>query len=208
MRRADNILGHPLAEQDSTISIAVTVDVAAGRQTATLDYNNIPVQDLVYLATAMRPIVYLESEPIYFSRLTSQIEREHAAFRGKLKPYRQAFKSWLTTPIVRTLTLGEIPQHLWSAEPIATFTPSDPLVDQADGVEVAGTTSDMHYALLYFYGEHWHSDDAKAAEYAAADAHTREFIAKCAELRTMGAIPYVRTLHRWVTEVRALGMDI
>ena len=69
-------------------------------------------------------------------------------------------------------------------------------------------TSDMHYALVYFHGEFWHSDDEKAAEYAAASDFQKQFIAKCAEVRTMHAIPFVRSLHTWVTEVRGIGMDI
>lgn len=69
-------------------------------------------------------------------------------------------------------------------------------------------TSDMYYALLSFNGEHWHSDDDKAADYQAASDYRKAFIAKCAELRTFHAIPFIRSMHTWVTQVREKAMDI
>lgn len=76
------------------------------------------------------------------------------------------------------------------------------------GIEITDMTSDMYYALLYFNAEHWHSDDQKAAEYESASPHEKAFIAKCAELRTIHAVPFVRSLHAWIAKVREMHMDI
>ena len=80
------------------------------------------------------------------------------------------------------------------------------------GCRVAVERAADRYTLIcdgpFFYAEYWHSDVQKSAEYEAASAHQKEFIAKCAEIRTFHAIPFIRTMHDWITEVRKMGMDI
>lgn len=209
MRRADAILSHPLAQQESTFTVTFGLDDATGAPTAVaMDHDNVPVSDLVYVATLMRPIVYLRDDPISLAKLTGLIEREHAGFRGKLKRFRQAFEAWLKTPILTSWTLGDVPSALRSDRPTIVFMQTPPAGTLPNGIELTEMTSDMHYALVYFHGEFWHSDDEKAAEYAAASDPQKQFIAKCAEVRTMHAIPFVRSLHTWVTEVRGRGIDI
>lgn len=209
MRRADTILDHPLAQQDPTITVSMSLDAQTGEVVhATLDHKNVPVADLVYVATLMRPIVYLRDDSISLAKLTGRIEREHPGFRGKLKPLRTGFEQWLATPIVQTWTIGEVPVEQQSNVPWTGFLPTAPNGVLPNGIPLTDMTSDLHYALVFFYGEFWHSDDDKAAEYAAADAYEKRFIAKCAEVRTLHAIPFIRSLHTWVTEVRRLGMDI
>lgn len=82
-----------------------------------MDHNNISVEGLVYLATRMRPFIFLQNDPISLAKLTSQIEREHPGFRGKFKPFRKEFHQWLNTPIVATMTLGQVPPELQTDTP-------------------------------------------------------------------------------------------
>jgi len=209
MRRADSILSHPLANRESTITVTIMVDSETGQpSSATMDHNNVPVSDLVYIATLMRPIIFLRNDPISLVKLTERIEREHPAFLGKFDPLRKSFDTWLKTPIVERRTLGDVPAELRSETPQMMVMQSRPVDRLPNGIELNDSTSDMHFALVYFYGEAWHSDDDKAAEYAAASDHDKSFIAKCAELRTMHAIRFIRSLHTWVNEVRSMGMDM
>src|SRR5437868_2468145 len=85
MRRADAILAHPLAQSNPMLSMTMSVDVTSGEVvSASLDHKNVPVSDLVYVATLMRPIIYLQDDPISLCKLTGRIEHEHPGFRGKL----------------------------------------------------------------------------------------------------------------------------
>jgi hypothetical protein len=53
----------------------------------------------------------------------------------------------------------------------------------------------------------WHSDTEKTAEFQAASAHGQAFYAKCAEIRTITAIRYVRDLRHFIINTRELGFD-
>jgi hypothetical protein len=61
---------------------------------------------------------------------------------------------------------------------------------------------------VYFNGLLWHSDTAKAAEYQAATPLVKSYIRKCAEIRTITAVPFVRALHSWITKVSGEGYDL
>ncbi len=208
MRRANAVLAHPLTGSDPRLSMTLAPDPDTGEPTrATFSYENIPQPDLIYLATLMRPVIFL-NDPVNVLKLTSRVEAEHAAFRGKFQDLRKAFADWLRTPIVTTWTIGCAPPQLQSDEPQIMFGPDDPSRRLPDGIVLTDPMSDMVSALNYFYGQVWHSDDDKTQAFEDASDERRQFMAKCAEIRTLGAVQFIRPLHTWVREVRAMGMDI
>jgi hypothetical protein len=74
MRRADTIVQHPLAGTNPTITIQVTFDLETESITkADLDLDNLDESSWGYLAVLMRPIMFLEQDPIAFQKIANDL---------------------------------------------------------------------------------------------------------------------------------------
>jgi len=209
MQRADDILAHPVAKEKGSFNLNFEVNT----QTQTLvgidfNHNNLDKSSWGYVAVLMRPVIFLSNDPISLPALTSSIEREHAALRGSLKPMRKALEDWKKHLYIGVRSLGPAVTPLPEGKTGVTSMWIGPAGTMPDGVDLSGFASDFHFADIFFNGCLWHGDDAKAAEYQAASPKMKAHIEKCAELRTLSAIPFIAGLRNWMTQARAAGYDL
>ena len=183
---------------------------------ASMDMNNIDKATWLYLAMLMRPIVFNQYNPISFANLTVAIGFEHEPLRGLLKTGRKEFIAWQKHMYVGHQDLGEVPEHLRGQEPgTLTMLGFQEIKDKETEAEpVPGPfdadkmVPDYVFADIYFNGQVWHSDTAKAAAYQAATPLMQGYYAKCAEIRTITAIKFVKDLRTFITAMRTHGHDI
>lgn len=209
LQRANDVDQHPLGHSQSTINVRMRLDLKTGMiQPVGYDSNMLPKFDVMSLATVMRPIIWLETEPISYNVLTKRIEREHAELRGRLKLGRTRFAAWK--------------KHVFAyGAPLDLSPPPPPPADQdgpvrghigPPGVIPSGTSpddvsTDYQYADAYLNACVWHSDNDKAALYHQANDFMKEHYQKCAELRTLSAAEIVLSLRQWILDARADGHD-
>lgn len=209
MTRADKVLAHRLAEHPSSFQVLFNFDPEATILTSiNIDWNHVDEQSWVYLAVLMRPIIFNDADPISFNKLSGAIAREHELLRTVLKQGRQQFSAWQKRMYIGQQELGPVAEE-HKGLPAGTVTrlefgepdtvPSDVDLDQM--------VPDYVLAHIYLNGLVWHSDTDKAAEFQAATPYVQAFYAKCAEIRTITGIKYVKDLREFVVHSRALGFD-
>jgi hypothetical protein len=169
-----------------------------------LDHNLISEQDLLYLETKMRSIIFLSEADISLKNLTGRIARKRPYIRSNLNPLHRDFLACRTKlfiglsitpadkPIAGGTAVGER-----VATPVGTRFPPGP---------VDSLVTDSYYADLYFNGMVWHFDTANIAKYQAASEQVKDHIRKCADIRVLGAIRFVRALHGRVIVDSRLGL--
>lgn len=97
MRRADKVIEHPLASTNPTITIQVRFDPETKAITkADLDLANLDESSWAYLAHLMRPIMFLEQDPIAFHKITNDLSFEHRELAPMLKIAKAEFERWKT----------------------------------------------------------------------------------------------------------------
>ncbi|HET6167791.1 MAG TPA: hypothetical protein VFE07_13255 [Marmoricola sp.] len=210
MDRADTVVSHPLAEKQSTISITVTQDPETGLLVPTdFNMNNLPEEEWLYLALKMRPIIFLDDDPISIKNLTTQIEREHVPLRGRLKDARSGLAAWRKHAFVYAVKVGEVGVPMPSGQPQVERVEIGPACASPSGVSFSELSSDYEYAQVYLNGSAWHSDTEKAKAYQDASDHMKGHYRKCAEIRVMSAATHIiRPLRQWILDARADGHDL
>jgi hypothetical protein len=209
MARADKVLAHRLAEQPPSLQVLFNLDPETTIVTSiNVDWNHIDEESWVYLAVLMRPIIFNEQDPISFNKLSGAIAHEHELLRTLLKEGRKRFSAWQKHMYVGQQEMGPVAQE-HKGLPSGTVTrfefgEPDTVPDDVDLDQVV---PDYKLADIYLNGLVWHSDTAKAAEFQAATPYSQAFYAKCAEIRTITGIKYVRDLREFVIRTRALGFD-
>ena len=216
MERADEIVEHPLAQQAPNFDVLLHFDPAtAAVSHLSMDLNNLDKATWLYLATVMRPIVFNQDDPISFANLTVAIGFEHDPLRGLLKTGRKEFVAWQKHMYVGQQHLGAVPEHLRGRPPgtlsalafqeIKEGVEGEPLPQPFD---VSQMVPDYVFADIYFNGQVWHSDTEKAETYQKASPLMKAYYAKCAEIRTITAIKYVKDLRTFITAMRTHGHSI
>jgi hypothetical protein len=209
MERADEVLAAPIAHESGAIRLKFLLDPGTGAFIgADFDHNNLPKESWAYVASVLRPVIFLTNDMISIPILTSEIEREHLALRGALKPLRADLERWRKHLYVGHEVLGPAENPLPEGKTRVTAVWIGPANTTPEGVDVSGAVGDAYYANVFFNGCLWHSDDAKAAEYQQASPHLQAHIRKCAEIRTLSAIPFVATLSAWIIRQRSVGYDL
>lgn len=201
MSRAEAILTHPLARTEVQFKLLITESKTGQVTKVEIEPSTMPEEALIYLATKMRPIIFLDQDPISLSKLTSTIEREHPAIRGTLKPLRSSLETW-KKQIYFAMTMVDADddknrEQVWVG-------PAGTVPEWFDPSE---TATDFYYANVYFNSEVWHGDTNKALEYQAATPIMQAHIVRCAEARTIGAIHHISRLYEWILQAREVGAD-
>lgn len=209
MARADKVFAHPLAENPPSFKVLFSFDPHTTFVTSIdLDRDNLDEQSWVYLAVLMRPIIFNEKDPTSFNKLSIAIAHEHGPLRDLLKQGRQQFAAWQKHMYVGQQNLGEVPEE-HKGKPSGTVTRlelGEPDTEPYD-VDLEQMVPDYVLANIYLNGLIWHGDTEKAAEFQAASGYSKAFYAKCAEIRTLTGIKYVKDLREFITRTRALGFD-
>ncbi|QNN53577.1 hypothetical protein [Nocardioides mesophilus] len=214
MERADEIVEHPLAQGDPQFEVLLRFDPETALVThGSLELKNADKQSWLYLALLMRPVVFTQDDPTSYANLTGAIAREHEPLRDVLKSGRKAFVAWQKHMFVGQQDLGSVPEHLQGQEPGSLVYFSLEEIDEVGPeplpapIDVEKMVPDSVYANIYFNGHVWHSDTEKAARYQTATPLMKAYYAKCAEIRTITAVRFVRDLRRFIIETRVLGFD-
>jgi len=210
MQRAEQIVAHPLGAAESSFRVAMRLDHRTGDFTAVgFEEPLRPREEWQVLALDLRPIIFLENEPISFNVLTKRIEREHVRLSGQLRASRVELKAWKNYVYI-------------AAEPIGTPVsgPAQPMLLPnrmlkmgpggriQSAVDISELSTDYEYADAYLNAMMWHSDNVKARAYQAARPDMKVHYAKCAELRVIAATAYVRKLRQWILDARDDGHDL
>lgn len=211
MSRAEEILEHPLASKISDITITVMTDPETGEGVGADFHPNLQDKNSWgHLATMLRPLIFLTNDDGSVGRLMNLIKRDHPPLRGHgLEKLHRGISDWREQPIIAIQDLGPIgesgvkPAHgnvrsLWTGEPGSH--PEDMSIDQL--------TPDFELAEIYFYGRMWHADAKKVDQFEQASPGMKTLMAKCAEVRTLSAVQWVRHLHQWIDDARAAGWSL
>lgn len=207
MTRADKIVAHPLAGERPTWNLMLWFSKTSGNL-AKIDFDlaNLDESSWAYLATLMRPVVFLQEDSTSIESVTVAIEREHPSVRGgSLKGLRRGLSAWHKQVHVALLPMGEADVPLPEGE-----TRVDALWTGAVGtapVEVSDGTSDAVMANVFLNGCLWHGDADKATRYEEASPFMKNYMAKCAEMRTLDGVRFVDGLRQWILDARADGRD-
>lgn len=216
MERADEVVEHPLAQHDPNFDVLLHFDPATAVVShMSMDLNNLDKATWLYLASVMRPIVFNQKDPISFANLTVAIGFEHEPLRALLKTGRTEFVAWQKRMYIGQQHLGAVPEHLRGQPPgtlaalafqeIKDGAEAQPLPQPLDESEMV---PDYVFADIYFNGKVWHSDTDKAEAYQKSSPLMRAYYAKCAEIRTITAIKYVKDLRTFISAMRTHGHSI
>lgn len=215
MERADEIVTHPLAQQEPNLELLLHFDpVTAVVQHMSMDLKNLDKATWLYLAMLMRPIVFNEKDPLSFVNLTVAIGFEHESVRERLKVGRKGFAAWKKHMYIGQQALGPVAEdHKGLPSGTITMLATQELKDGEEGTldqhfDLSGMVPDYVFADIYFNGMVWHSDTAKAAAYQEASPTMRAYYAKCAEIRTITAIKHVKNLRTFIFSMREHGHSI
>jgi hypothetical protein len=209
MARADKVLAHRLAEHSPSFQVLLNFDPETTMlNSINIDWDHIDEQSWIYLAVLMRPIIFNESDPISFNKLSGALAREHEPLRTALKQGRQQFSAWQKHMYIGQQEMGPVTaQHKGLPAGTVTRLEFGEPDTVPDDVDLDQMVPDYVLADIYFNGLLWHSDTDKAAEFQAATPYAQAFYAKCGEIRTIMGIKYVRDLREFVVRSRALGFD-
>lgn len=211
MSRAEEILEHPLAGKVSDVTITLRADKATG-QVVGADFDP-KLQDKNswgHLATQLRPLIFLTNDDGSVGRLMNLINRDHPPLRQHgLEKLKKGISEWRKQPIIAVQDFGSIegseaqPANgnvgaLWSGEPGT----------QPEGLKLDQFTPDFELAEVYFYGRMWHADAGKVDQFEQASPGMKALMAKCAEVRTLSAVQWVRYLHQWIVDAREAGWPL
>jgi hypothetical protein len=208
MDRAEEVRSHPLAGTLGKLKFVLEFDPETLQMlggTATLD--DLDRSSWVYLAVLMRPVVFLEQEPVSLHVITNAISREHEPLRPLIKNFKTRYTAWqksnllgiaeLEPPAV-PLPAGEHQiESIWTGE-VGTL-PND--------IDEAAIVWDRPLADTFLNGCVWHSDIAKAATYNAASPLQKQIMAKCAELRTLSAVEFIVGTRAFILAARNADYD-
>lgn len=209
MERASELLDHEMASYRPPFMDGF-VNADTGQVTITgINTNLLPKETLVYFAALVRPILFTESEPIYFPKLVAAVGQEHEALRPHTAQLADLWKSWSTRLFIG-MQQWEVPEgqriadgprmvNAWMA-PVGTPLPA--------GTDEAEMVQDFYYARVYLNGFVWHNDSLKTAEYRAADEQMQIHYRRCAEIRVFSGLQMViKPLHQYFLDTRAIGED-
>lgn len=210
MERADAIALNPLAGQDAQFSVEMRLDLRTGEVGATgFDPRVLPEDDWLTMAVRMRPIVFLENDPVSIKNLTAQIEREHPVLRGQLKAARTGLVAWKRHAFVYSGNLGGLPGELQPGVSHHQRVKIGPPGASPSGIPLAGLSTDYDHANTYLNAMAWHSDTAKSIEYQAAPEYMKQHYRKCAEIRVLSAAKdIIPPLRQWIMDARTDGHDL
>ncbi|MEI3867306.1 hypothetical protein V6S02_09470 [Microbacterium sp. CCNWLW134] len=210
MERAERIAGNPLAGQDAQFTVRMRKDIQTGEISATgFDPRVLPEDDWLAMAARMRPIIFLEDDPVSLSKLTAQIEREHVALRGRLKQARQRLSAWKRHAFVYLGNFEVAPPGLVAGEERSQQVRIGPPGRSPSGIATEGLATDFDYANTYLNAMVWHSDTNKSMEYQAASEFMKKQYRKCAEIRVLSAAKdIIPPLRQWILDARADGHDL
>jgi hypothetical protein len=161
-----------------------------------------------YLALRMRPIIFLEREPINFHVLRKRIGREHPDLGKMLTGAKKQFQAWEKRVYFGLQDMGPASTPLPDGETQLTGVFVGPVGTLPEGTRDEDLVSDAYYADVFFNGQMWHSDAEKIAEYQAASPNMRAHYEKCAEIRTLTAVHLIRNLRQFILDARAGGHDV
>lgn len=212
MERADELLGHELAEYKAPFQLSVTTDQGKVVDYE-LDYQLVDKEKLVYFATMERPILWVK-DPIYVTKLVEAIRQEHPKLQPHCGRINTLFKHWQKRVFIGTKT-GVIdrgtqqlapPDEDWKLTNVWTAPAGTPFPD--DEMADAPLVADMYYANIYLNGFVWHSDSEKTAEYRAAKPVEQLHYRKCADLRVFSGLQMViKPIHDFFVDARTVGED-
>jgi hypothetical protein len=186
------------------------LDLKTGELGATgFDPQVLPEDDWLTIAVRMRPIIFLEDDPVSVRKLTSQIEREHVPLRGRLKDARRGIDNWKRHAFVYAGNVGRPPFPLEPGQTHLQHIRIGPPGVSPSGVPLDGLATDYDYAHTYLNAMVWHSDTAKSLEYQAASDYMKQHYRKCAEIRVLSAAKdIIPPLRQWILDARADGHDL
>lgn len=203
MRRADKIVDHPLAGKNPTFTIQVTFDPETNAITkADLDLDNLDESGWVYLAVLMRPIMFLEQDPIAFRKVANDLSFEHRELAPMLKVAKAEFESWKSEMMFGVQHLGKAKDPLPEGETALVSLATGPVGTLPEGVSKSDFTPDYELADIYLNACVWHSDNDKAQKFFDASAMIQANYAKCAEIRTLSAIRLITQLRQFILDAR------
>lgn len=210
MERAERIVAHPLGAAESTFRVTMQLNHKTGDFTAVgFEEPLRPREEWLVLAFDLRPIIFLEDDPVSFNKLTGRIEYEHVPLRGHLKRHRDELKAWkkyvyiaaepIGTPASEPPTPMLLPNQMLEIAPGGGFQSS---------VDISKMSTDYEYANAYLNAMGWHSDNDKTQAYQTARPEIQVHYAKCAELRVIASTAHVRNLRQWILDARDDGHDL
>ena len=206
MRRADTIVEHPLAGTNPTITMQVTFDPGTKAITqADLDLDNLDESSWGYLAVLMRPIMFLEQDPIAFHKIANDLSFEHRELAPMLKIAKAEFERWKTELMFGLQDLGKAANPLPEGESALVSVAVGPAGTLPAGVSESDFTPDYELADIYLNACVWHSDNDKAQKFFDSSAMIQANYAKCAEIRTLSAIRLVGQLRQFILDAREHG---
>lgn len=206
--RATDIRNHPLAGAQGGLQLKLKCD----RETLELIGGTVELDDVdrsswVHLAVLMRPLVFLEQDPLSFHVLTNAISREHEPLRPYISELKTRFTAWQESNLLGYVPMGDaadpLPEGEHQIESIWTGSVGTLPVD----IDEPDIVWDKGFANTFVNGCLWHSDLDKATEYSSASPLMKQFMAKCAELRTLSAVQFVTRTYYFVMAARAVGYD-
>ena len=196
MSRAEDVLGHPLAGTTSNILLTLKADPATGKVVgADFEPNLQDKNSWGFLATMLRPLIFLTNDDGSVGRLMNLMKRDHPLLRGHgLEEIKKGISSWRKQPIIAVQDFGPVEKA--EGEPaqgnVTTLWTGKPGT-RPESFDVDQLTPDFELADVYFNGRMWHADAEKVDEFERASPGMQKLMAKCAEVRTlggaMGAIP-------------------
>lgn len=211
MSRAEEILEHPLAGKTSDFTVTLKANPETGQVVgADFDTNLQERNSWGHLATMLRPLIFLTNDDGSVGRLMSLIKRDHPRLREHgLEKLQQGIGDWRKQPIIAIQDLGPIDES--GAEPVRGNVRSlwsGVTGSQPEGLNIDQLTPDFELAEIYFYGRMWHADAEKVDQFEQASPGMKALMAKCAEIRTLSAVQWVRYLHQWIVDARAAGWPL
>jgi hypothetical protein len=210
MSRAEEVSQHPLFEDEPKISISLAYDNKTRELVGgTVDMNHADKYHWTNLATLIRPIIFLENDPISLVGFINQISKEHVDLRPPLKNGKLKYVKWQQTPLMYTVSETEKPARQKSREGghSVDFLSVGEAGRVPPGWDFSKSVSDIEYAKIYLNGKLFHADSDKSKIFDKASALLKSTMIKCAELRTIHSLPFIEGARLFILDSREKGYD-
>jgi hypothetical protein len=175
-----------------------------------LIFDTRPDEEWYPLAMLIRPIMYLEGEPVQLTKVLQLIKREAPDMREAAEAIRLDVSRWRKSMYYGLQHLGDaapedaLPTGQHRIEAIHSG-PAGAWPESADVDAAIPIIPDWVLADTYFNGEMFHSDGPKAETIAGSAGFTLSAYKQAAQIRTVHSTPFIRRTLELVQRGRTEG---
>jgi len=196
--RAERIAAHPLGIHDPRVGVNFSLHFDENGMPRRIDVNPADPAGWKELGNLIRPIIYLEDEPVSINGILNLVSQLDETQRPRVDALRKVLRSWRTTMYWGTQTVPGpegIKLDLVPEEPtiiaMHLLEVGDDRIQELLDEHPEPMVPDYSLAETYFYGELWHANADQALELAAASPFRLADYIKAAEVRTTHSVPYI-----------------